>query len=123
MTEKELLSVIYGIHQFKVYLYGQKFTVQTDHAALWWLLKLHSPSPRLARWSLTLQQYDFEIVHKPGRLNVLLDILSRMVNAYEIVDVTPEQGSLFFEKLRVSQRNDVNINALIQLLEKSELRK
>jgi len=49
----------------------------TDHQALKWLQKLDSPTGRLARWALELQQYDYEIRYRRGVLNQVADILSR----------------------------------------------
>jgi len=38
---------------------------------------IESPSGRIARWALELQQYDFEIAYRKGQLIVLADALSR----------------------------------------------
>ena len=38
VTRKELLAMVVFLKQFRQYLYGQKFTVRTDHGALRWLL-------------------------------------------------------------------------------------
>ena len=38
VTELELLAFIFATKQFRCYLYGRRFTVQTDHRALKWLL-------------------------------------------------------------------------------------
>jgi Integrase zinc binding domain len=51
----------------------------TDHAALVWLMSINDPTGRLARWSLYLQTYDFEIIHKKGRIHSNVDVLSRPV--------------------------------------------
>jgi len=38
---------------------------------------VESPSGRIARWALGLQQYDFVIAYGKGQLNVVADALSR----------------------------------------------
>ena len=76
-TEQELLAVVWSIKHFRVYLEGRKFTLQTDHSALRWILSLKDPSNRLARWVACIQQYDFEVVHVKGKDNVVPDALSR----------------------------------------------
>lgn len=78
-TEKECLSVILAIEKFRPYIEGVKFTVFTDHASLLWLTNLKDPTGRLARWALRLQQYDFNLIHRKGKLNVVPDALSRSV--------------------------------------------
>lgn len=35
-------------------------------------------SGRLARWSLQLQPFDFEIIHRKGSENIVADMLSRL---------------------------------------------
>lgn len=40
-------------------------------------MNIKDASGRLARWSLLLQQYDFDIVHRPGKENGNADGLSR----------------------------------------------
>jgi len=61
----------------RAYLEGYHFVVITDHQALKWLQKLDSPTGRLARWALELQQYDFEVHYRRGQLNQVADTLSR----------------------------------------------
>ena len=64
---------------FRVYLHGTKFIVITDHSALKWLMTINDPTGRLARWSLYLQAYDFEIIHRKGKKHTNVDALSRPV--------------------------------------------
>ena len=76
-TEHEALAVIDGIKRYQPYLYGGTFYVHSDHGSLSWLMKVKDPTGRLARWALQVQQYDFEIIHRPGRQNGAADALSR----------------------------------------------
>ena len=48
-------------------LYGHRFTIRTDHAALKWLLNFRYPEGQVARWFQQLQEYDFKIQHRPGK--------------------------------------------------------
>jgi hypothetical protein len=58
-------------------LYGQKFTLVTDHQPLKWLMESDKLTGKLARWALLLQEYDFEIVHRAEIANLDADGLSR----------------------------------------------
>ncbi|CAB0034776.1 unnamed protein product [Trichogramma brassicae] len=75
--EKELLAIVFAVQHFRPYLYGREFTIVTDHKPLVWLHNLKNPTSRLARWKEKLRDYDYEIVHKPGRVNANADALSR----------------------------------------------
>ena len=76
-TEREALAVVDGIKRYRPYLFGAKFLVHTDHGSLSWLMNVKDPTGRLARWALQLQQYNFEIIHRPGSVNGNADALSR----------------------------------------------
>jgi RNase H-like domain found in reverse transcriptase/Reverse transcriptase (RNA-dependent DNA polymerase)/Integrase zinc binding domain/Integrase core domain/Zinc knuckle len=83
VTHLELLALIYAIKVFKHYILGSKFYVQTDHRALQWIRNTKETTGRLARWALTLQEYDFDIIYKKGKLNANADALSRLVPALD----------------------------------------
>jgi hypothetical protein len=76
VREKEALAIIWACESFRPYIVGTKFTVETDHRSLQWLLSAKSP-PRLVRWALRLSEYEFEIKYKPGDANRNADALSR----------------------------------------------
>ena len=77
VTRKELLAVVTFIQHFRHYLLGGHFLLRTDHGSLTWLQRFKEPEGQLARWMEKLQEYDFEIVHRPGRKHSNADALSR----------------------------------------------
>ncbi|KAJ8892499.1 hypothetical protein PR048_005080 [Dryococelus australis] len=77
-TERECLCVVFPLNKWRYYLYGRKFTVVTDQGPLKWLLQMKELISRLARWSLLLSEYDFDIVHKTGKAKANADVLSRI---------------------------------------------
>ena len=87
ITEKECLAVVFGVKKFRVYLYGTRFRIVSDHSSLLWLMSIRDPTGRLARWSIYLQGYDFEIVHKKGSAHTNVDALSRPPVPMEIKEV------------------------------------
>lgn len=75
--EKELLAIVYSVNHFRPYIYGNKFTLVTDHKPLVWLNSVKDPTSRLIRWRLKLAEYEYEIMYKAGKTNVNADTLSR----------------------------------------------
>ncbi|GBL73926.1 Retrovirus-related Pol polyprotein from transposon 17.6 [Araneus ventricosus] len=57
-VEKECLALVFAITHFKNYLYGAHFNVFSDQQCLSRVKTLKDPTSRIARWFLTLQQYD-----------------------------------------------------------------
>ena len=78
VTRRELLAVVTFLQQFRAYLLGRHFVVWTDHGSLTWLRNFKNPEGQLARWLEQLQEYDFSIVHRPGRRHHNADALSRI---------------------------------------------
>jgi hypothetical protein len=97
-TEQELLAVVYAMQHFKVYLLGREFELHTDHSALRWLLDKKETDGRLARWVLSLQQFQYKVFHVKGKDNHVPDALSRRpygvtkTEVDEVVDRFPDLG-------------------------------
>jgi hypothetical protein len=77
-VEKELAAIVWAIKYFRPYLYGTRFKVVSDHKPLTWIMSVKDPGSRLLRWRIQLEEYDYEIVHKPGAQNSNADALSRI---------------------------------------------
>lgn len=77
ITELECLAAVASVKKFRAFVEGQPFKIVTDHASLKWLMQQRDLSGRLARWSLKLQAFDFEIEHRRGVENIVPDALSR----------------------------------------------
>ena len=80
--DREALGIISGVKKFHHYLYGLKFSIHTDHKPLLRLFDPYKPtadilSPRMLRWSILLNAYNYSIVHKPGKSISHADALSR----------------------------------------------
>jgi len=80
MTEQEGLVVIFSLKKFHHYLLGYKAKIVTDHKTLTYLVNKPNPSGRLVRWLLLMEEFDIDIVHRPGRWHGNVDGLTR---AYE----------------------------------------
>ena len=79
ISELEALAVVSAFKQFHSYVYGNFTTVRTDHSALKYIQNPSSKAVgKIARWMLELQNYDFVIEYKPGKLNSAADALSRL---------------------------------------------
>jgi hypothetical protein len=73
----ECLAAVWAVQHFRVYLYGRRFTLITDHEPLQWLIKNERLHGMLARWANILQEYDVEIKHRKGLKHINADGLSR----------------------------------------------
>ena len=69
--------------KLKHYLIATKSTVKclSDHRSLSFLKNGRETGGRIARWALSLAEYDYEIEYIKGVDNQLADLLSRMVKA------------------------------------------
>lgn len=145
-TEKELLAIVYAVMKLRIYLLGTRFVIITDHKGLTFLNSTPYLNSRLIRWSLLLQQYDFEVEYCKGSDNVVADFFSRnprgkfesVVQEGLSIDVllVESQGVELngcsgltltsdlthdLKNLEALQREDENIRSIIQKVKNKEL--
>ena len=78
VADKEMLSVIRSLEQWRHYLEGAKheFEIWNDHANLQWFMKRQDLYRRQARWAQYLSQFNFKWTHKAGSTMGKVDVLS-----------------------------------------------
>ena len=76
-VEKECLAVTWALESLRFYLLGQRFTVVSDHAPLQWMARNRETNSRVTRWFLSLQAFNFSVIHRAGKRHCNADALSR----------------------------------------------
>ncbi|KRX23801.1 Transposon Ty3-G Gag-Pol polyprotein [Trichinella nelsoni] len=64
-TRREMLALVWATRHFRPYLYGR------------WVRNFREPEGQVARWLEKLAEFDFEVVHRPGKKHQNADALSR----------------------------------------------
>jgi hypothetical protein len=77
--DQELLAIIYAIKVYRHFLLGtqQKFLIRSNHKNLKYFKLPQKISMHQARWHKFLQDYNFELIHFPGKSNTIADLLSQ----------------------------------------------
>ena len=78
-TEKELAAIVWAVKHFRPYVFGTKFKIVTDHKPLQYVFNIKDPGSRLTRFRLKLEEYNYEIIYKAGKINTNADALSRPI--------------------------------------------
>lgn len=63
--------------KFRVYLLGVKFKIVTDCQAFQRTLSKENLPPKVARWALILEEFNYEVEHRNSRRMKHVDALSR----------------------------------------------
>ena len=76
--EKEAYAVLFGLKKFDRWLHGNSVEIITDHNPLKYLVETTPKSPKLTRWALALQRWNYTLSHRPGTSHQGADALSRL---------------------------------------------
>ena len=116
ITDKEGLSLVEAIRQFRPYLANVPFTVYTDNVSVKYFQQIKDCQGRFGRWSLLLQGYNMQIIHKSSRNNANADGLSR--RSYppspEVEEEEPEVCSVGYEVsfCYANDPNDIKVQSV-----------
>ena len=72
----ELAAIVHALKIWRHYLYGETFTIFTDHKSLKYIPTQKELNLRQRRWMELLKDYDCTIEYHPGKANVIADALS-----------------------------------------------
>ena len=122
--EKECLAIVFGCDTFSQYITRrQKVTVESDHKPLQSIVKkslLEAPC-KLQRMVLRLQQYNLEVIYKPGKHMYIADHLSRASVPNMDIQETEVQGfSLELEEINPMYTSKISSERLSQLQKATE---
>lgn len=112
--ELECLAIIYSLKRFHVYLHGLKFKIITDCDSFRLTLSKKDICPRIMRWCLFLQNYDYTIEHRSSAKMQHVDALSRIHNIFVL------EGNTLEQTLAVKQTLDPDIIKVRDKLENRE---
>jgi hypothetical protein len=75
VTERELLSIVETLKEFRNILLGQRIKIYTDHKNLTYV---NFNVERVMKWHLIIEKYSLELIYLKGESNIVADALSRL---------------------------------------------
>ena len=94
--EKEAFAIFYALRKWEYYLRDIKFVLFTDHKNLTYLN--NDPSPKVQRWKIAVQQYDFDIAYIEGEKNTVADGFSRFC-PQDLTEEAEEEDAAFINSI------------------------
>ncbi len=83
----EALAVVCALKHFREIIFGYPITVYTDHTAVSQLFHGKNLTGRLARWYLTIQQFEPTFKYLPDKANTVVDALSSNISVSAVNEI------------------------------------
>ena len=90
-TERELLSIVETVKEFRNMLLGQQIKVYTKHKNL-----IHNSfnTERVMRWWLILEEFRPALIHIKGSKNIVADFLCRLDKIDNLNNISNESNKI-----------------------------
>lgn len=123
----ELMAIVWTLDRLRQFLIGIKFKIVTDCQALVYMNAQKTTNPQIARWCSLIQEYDFDITHRPGKKIPHVDALSRapvseaddtvanIVENFEVCQTLTEE-----EQILMIQHSDKELKRMIDVFKKQK---
>lgn len=117
--ELEVLAIVKVLKKFRVYLLHMPFKIVTDCRAFTLTMAKRDLCLRVARWALMLEDYNYQIEHRPGKSMSHVDALSR--NPLPTCLLFNEDDDGLTARLRRAQDEDEDVKRVRQLTQEEKL--
>ena len=114
VTDKETLSIVELLKEYRNILYGHTIRIYTDHKNI---TQPNISSQRIMRWRTIMEEFGVELIYVKGSTNVAADALSRLprtapdesnimdcLESYAIHELSPDQFPLSFSLIAKEQQ-------------------
>ncbi len=116
VTHLEALALVWALKHFTDIIYGYPITVFTDHSAVTQHFSGKNLTGHLARWYLTVMQFEPTIKYLPDKANTVADALSSNIP----VAAESQISNFSLTELRTARRQDTLWFRVIYALESDD---
>lgn len=116
--ELEVLAIVKALKRFRIYLLEIKFKIVTDCRAFTQTMSKKDLCVRIARWALSLEEFQYEIKQRSGKSMMHVDALSRNPLLTCLIINECEKGLL--ARLRKAQNADADLKRIFEAIEEGQ---